>query len=213
MQIPKKMICACLSLVWLGLPGLAQEPVEKLPPAIRVSSEAIVTAKPDQVELDLGVVTQAQSAPATASQNAKQLDNVLAELRRALGTGATLETISYTLQPNYQYPKEGGKPAITGYTATNLVRVTLNDLTAVGKVIDVATQTGANQLRRLQFKLKDEQAARAQALRAAAAKARAQAETLASALGVKIVRVLSAVESGANAQPVRDVMLMGTTGI
>ena len=209
MNIARTLIGLLVILVCFGVPTAAQEPREQLPPTIRVSGEATVMAKPDQLQLDLGIVTQAQTSQAAATQNARQLDAVLAELRKALGPAAQIETISYTLHPNYQYPKEGGKPNITGYTATNLVRVTLNDLTAAGKAIDAATQAGANQIRRLQFKLKDEQATQALALREAATKARVQAEALANALGVKIVRVLSAVEGGSSVQPLRDVMLMG----
>jgi uncharacterized protein len=199
--------CAALALISTSV--AAQEPAERLlPPSIRVSGEATVTAQPDQAQLDLGVTTQAQTAQTAAANNAQQLERTLAELRRALGANAEIKTVSYSLSPDYRYPREGGKPTITGYTATNLVRVTLKDLTRLGQVIDVATQAGANRIHRLQFTLKDEQAAQAQALRAAALKARAQAEALAQALGVKIRRVLSLVESSAGVQPLaRDVML------
>jgi uncharacterized protein len=198
--------CAALALISTSV--AAQEPAERLlPPSIRVSGEATVTAQPDQAQLDL-VTTQAQTAQTAAANNAQQLERTLAELRRALGANAEIKTVSYSLSPDYRYPREGGKPTITGYTATNLVRVTLKDLTRLGQVIDVATQAGANRIHRLQFTLKDEQAAQAQALRAAALKARAQAEALAQALGVKIRRVLSLVESSAGVQPLaRDVML------
>jgi hypothetical protein len=55
---------------------------------------------------------------------------------------------------------------------------------------------------------RDEQAAQAQALRAAALKARAQAEALAQALGLKINRVHSVMESSARVQPLaHDVTL------
>lgn len=187
----------------------AQEPAERLaPPSIRVSGEATVTAQPDQAQIDIGVTTQAQTAKAAADNNAQQLETVLAQLRQALGADAEIKTVSYTLNPDYRYPKEGGKPTIIGYTATNIVRVTLNDLTKVGQVIDVATQSGANRIHQLQFKLKNEQAAQSQALRAAAVKAKAQAEALAQALDLKITRVLSVVESSAGVQPiVRDVMM------
>ena len=124
---------------------------------------------------------------------------------RLLGANADIKTISYSVSPNYRYPKEGGEPTITGYTATNIVRVTLDDLTRVGNVIDTATQAGANRVQNLQFTLKDEQNVQAQALREAAVKAKRKAETLASALNLKVVRVLSVVESSPTVIPVRDV--------
>jgi uncharacterized protein YggE len=200
-----------MSLLFLVSPTAAQEPAprpERLPPTIRVSGEAVVTVQPDQAQIDIGVLTQAQTSQAASTENAKKLDAVLPELRAALGPTARVETVSYNLQPNYQYPRDGGKPTITGYTASNIVRVTLQDLSAVGKAIDVTTKSGANQIHRLQFMLKDEEAARARALREAASKARAKAEALAEALGVKVVRMLSVVEGGASVQPMREVMLM-----
>jgi uncharacterized protein len=204
------MMKTLLSLAILALfsaGGGAQEPAERPgPPSIRVSAEATVTAQPDQARIDIGVATQAQTARAAAAGNSQHLETVLARLRRALGAGAEIQTVSYSLNPDYRYPKEGGSPTITGYTATNIVRVTINDLSRIGQAIDAAAQSGANRIHRLQFTLKDEQAAQSQALRAAAVKARAQAEALAQALGLKITRVLSVVESGAGVQPVtRDV--------
>jgi uncharacterized protein YggE len=203
-----KRLLPLVVLTLFGAGAAAQEPAERpAPPSIRVNGEATVTAQPDQARIDIGVTTQAQTAQAAAANNAQRLETVLAELRRALGPDAEIKTVSYSLNPDHRYPKEGGKPTIIGYTATNVVRVTLNDLTRIGQAIDAATQSGANQIQRLQFTLRDEQAAQSQALRAASVKAKAQAEALAQALGLKIGRVLSVVESGGAVQPVmRDVM-------
>jgi uncharacterized protein len=190
----------------------AQERPEKLPPSIQTSGEAKVTAQPDRARIDLGVVTQASNSQAAAEQNAQKLETTLSRLRQMLGTGADIKTISYTIQPNYRYPKEGGQPEITGYTATNIVRVTLDDLTQVGKVIDASTQAGANRIQNLQFMLKNESAVQAQALREAAAMARNKADALASALALRIVRVLTVVETSPVVVPVRDLTFARAEG-
>jgi len=183
------LLAAILALCAGGIS--AQDSAEKMSrPSIRVTGVATMSAKPDQAQIEIGVVAQAQTAQAAATRNAQQLEAVIAELRKALGPDAGIKTISYALNPLYRYPKEGGQPAITGYTATNIVQVKINNLDDVGKAIDLATQSGANTIQSLQFKLKDEQAAQAQALREAAMKARAKAEALASALGLKLGRVL-----------------------
>src|SRR5205807_2623449 len=67
--------------------------------------------------------------------------------------------------------------------------------TIVGKVIDIVLQSGANNIQRLQFGLKNPQTIRSQALREAAAQAKASAAAIAAGLGVQIIRVLSAEES------------------
>jgi len=181
----------------------AQESGDKADrPTIRVGGEATINAKPDQAELDLGVVSQATTGQAAAAQNAQKLDAVLAQLRKMLGSGADIKTLSYSLTPNYRYPKEGGQPSISGYTASNVIEIKTGDLPQVGKLIDAATQSGANTVQSLRFTLKDEQPVQSQALRQAAVKARAKADVLASALGVKIVRVLRVDEGG---QPMRPV--------
>jgi uncharacterized protein len=207
-----KPLFALLILI-LGVSSLsAQDAAAKMPPHIRTTGEATVTARPDRAMIDVGVVTQADTSQAAVTQNAQKLETTLARLRQLLGAGADIKTISYSVTPNYQYPREGGQPTITGYTATNIVRVTLDDLTKVGNVIDTATQGGANQIQNLRFTLKDESTVKAQALREAAVKARASAQALASALNMTIVRVLSVVEAGSPVIPIRDVAFAKAEG-
>ena len=199
-----RMLMVALVLAGISHAGAwAQEAGDKIArPTIRVGGEATINAKPDQAELDLGVVSQATTGQAAAAQNAQKLDAVLAQLRKMLGSGADIKTLSYNLTPNYRYPKEGGQPSISGYTASNVIEIKTGDLPQVGKLIDAATQSGANTVQSLRFSLKDEQPVLSQALRAAALKARAKADALASALGVKIVRVLHVDEGG---QPMRPI--------
>jgi uncharacterized protein YggE len=175
------------------------------PPAstIRVTGEGSVTSRPDRVELDLGVVTRAPSSEQAATENARVLQNVIAALRKVLGPKADIQTISYALQPDYQYP-QGGPPQITGYTASNTVRVKADDLNRIGAVLDAATRAGANQVERIRFLLKDEDAAQAQALRIAVRDANAKAASLATTLGLQIVRVRSVIETSPTPRPMYD---------
>lgn len=202
----KRMVRGFVFLIFLAAAAAAQDMMAKLPPSIQTTGEAVVTAKPDRAQIDIGVVTQADTSQAAASKNAVQLDAVLSQLKRLLGAGADIKTISYSLSPNYKYPTNGGEPTVTGYTATNVVRVTLDDLTQVGKVIDAATGSGANRIQSLQFTLKNREAVEAQALTEAARSARKKADTLAAALGVGVTRILSATESTPAIIPVRAEM-------
>lgn len=202
-----------IGLLFAATPAAAQEQhntTEKMPPFVRATGEAVVMAKPDRALVDIGVVTQAETAPAAVAENARQLEAALARIRAVVGPRGDVKTISFMVSPNYRYPKEGGEPTLTGYTATNLLRVTLDDLAQVGKVIDAATQAGANRVENLRFTLRDEQAVQLQALREAAVKARRKAEALAFALGGKIKRLLSVVESSPNVVPLYDVGIART---
>jgi len=171
--------------------------------SIRVTGDARVTAKPDRVQIDVGVTTRAALSQDAASQNARELEAVLAAVRKAAGPTAVLRTLSYSLNPNYRYHPKEGEPTIEGYTALNVVQVQLDDLTRIGAVIDAATQSGANRVQGIQFTLRDQDTVRAQALREAATRARAEVDVLAAALGVKVLRILSVEESSPRFAPVR----------
>ncbi len=192
-----------LSLLLL-LPGAAlsqQNEKRNRPPSVTASGEAVITAEPDQAEIDIGVVTQARNAPDAARENTEKLARVMTEVKKLVGKGDEVKTASYSLNPNYRYP-QGGKPEITGYTATNILRIKTGNLATVGKLIDVSMQSGANAINRLAFTLKDEHAAQLQALRVASQKAKAKAEEMATALGLKIIRILAVTEGERAVRPI-----------
>jgi len=122
-----------LSVLAGGAPAAALTQPAPQPPlsSIRVTGDARVTAKPDRVQIDIGVTTRAAQSQDAASQNAHDTDSVLAAVRKAAGPAASLRTISYSLSPNYRYHPKEGEPTIEGYTAVNVVQVTLDDLTRV----------------------------------------------------------------------------------
>ncbi len=187
---------------------IAQTKTDKpLPPFVRVTGEGMITVPPDLALIQVGVVTQAETAQAASQENARRIDGVITDLRRVLGSTAEIKTVGYTLSPVYRYPKDGSKPTISGYSATNLVEVKVKDLQQVGRVLDVAAQGGANTIHSLQFGLKDDSSAQAEALRQAVVNARAKADTLASALGLHVIRVMSVEESGPVARPLSNQFL------
>jgi len=171
------------------------------PPSITVNGEATISAEPDQAQIDIGVVTQARTAPEASKENADRLARVLAEIKKLLGKGDEVKTSGYSLTPNYRYP-QGGKPEIVGYNASNTVRIKSARLDQVGRLIDAAMQAGANNVNRLVFTLKNEQSAQLEALRTASAKAKVKAEAIAGSLGLKIVRISAVTEGERTVQPV-----------
>src|SRR5215813_8688247 len=163
--------------------------------SIRVTGDAVVTAKPERAQIDVGVLTQEKQSQNAATQNARQIDSVVNALHKLLGPEADIKTINYTLTPDYQYRPIGGKPSVSSYTAMNVVRVTIDDLSKVGLVIDTATQAGANHIESVRYTVREPQVLHSQAMREAALKAKANAEALAAALNLRIVRTLSVEEA------------------
>jgi uncharacterized protein YggE len=158
-------------------------------PFIRVHGDATVSARPDRVQMDIGVITQGTTSQAASDLNAKQSSAVIEQLRTFVAP-ANIKTINFSVNPNYQFPNEGGTPVVRGYTANNTVRIEIDDLSLLRKVIDAATKSGASNVNRLTFMLRDEAGARAEALSKAATQARAAAEALATSLKLKLGQVL-----------------------
>ena len=81
---------------------------------------------------------------------------------------------------------------------TNSLTVTLHDVNRTGEVIDIAVANGVNQANSIQFLLSDAQAQvlQTEALKKAVDNARADADTVAAALGTTVTDVKSADISG-----------------
>ena len=151
--------------------------------SVRVHGQATISVEPNQAQFDIGVVSQATTAKAATDQNARQSDALIHELNAAFPS-ATINGVNFSVNPNYQYPKEGA-PTIAGYTASKTVRLLLEDISRFQTVVDIAVKSGATSINRLTFTVRNEDSARAQALAAAARQAQAGAEALATSLQLK----------------------------
>jgi hypothetical protein len=199
--MPIRLVCGIALLVAIPLLAQGQPGAYPQRPHIRAFGEGIVSGAPDQAQVNLTVVTQATSAQDAAAQNANQTSAVLTQLRQLLGSTADIKTLNYSLTPNYNYPRDGGSPTLTGFIASNTVEVTVSNLTLPGKIIDTAIQAGANRVDSLRFSLKDDLPLRTQALGAAAQQSRNRAAAIAMGLGVRLGNVIS-VEENASQQVV-----------
>src|SRR5260370_14418194 len=187
------MHVALPTLFLFSLIAQAQAPAP--PPFVRASGNATVPVKPDKATIQFSVVTTASTAQDAASQNANVVTAVLAALGTLLGPNPNIQTLSYSLNPNYSFP-QNGQPILTGYTASNTVQVILTDLSLIGRVIDTGIQAGANRVQGLQFGLQDDQPSRAQALKLATAQAKANADAMASGLGQHTVAAIAIQQGG-----------------
>jgi uncharacterized protein len=86
--------------------------------------------------------------------------------------------------------------------ATNTVSATIKELAKAGALIDAAVNAGANQVNGPSLSHGDQDALYRQALKAAVANARANAQVLASAANVSLGRVTTIVEGGGAPQPI-----------
>jgi hypothetical protein len=162
-------------------------------PSVQANGSATITAKPDQAQLDVGVVTNGTTAQDASQQNATLSSTVQAALSKVLGSAGTMQTVNYSVNPRYS--NSPNQPSvIIGYTASNTVRVTTTDLTQIGPLIDTASAAGANSVGGLAFGLQDPQPLVQQALTQATKQAIAHATAIVAGLGGKLGAILSAQE-------------------
>lgn len=192
-------LCVPTFLALLAATPLAAQPVTP-PTRVMLTAEAKVERAPDLAEMTAGVVTQAPTAAAAIAANAERMTAVIAALGRAAVARRDIQTAGLGLQPQYDY-QERKAPQLTGYQATNSVRVQLRDLARAGAVIDALVAAGANQVDGPSFSLEDEDRPLDAARTAAVAKARARAELYARALGMRVRRIVTLSESGAVQPP------------
>jgi uncharacterized protein YggE len=179
-------------------------------PFISVNGVGRVKAEPDVADINLGVTKQGDDAKEASQKAAQSMEAVIAALLGAGVAEADIQTSSISLNPVYDWDND--PPTIEGWEASNLVNVTVRDITTVGDVIDAATTAGATNVNGITFRVDDPTTAEAAAREAAVADARAKADQLAAAGGVTITGVLSLTESGGQApQPIyfeRDTMAL-----
>ena len=162
---------------------------------ITVQGTASVTSVPDRAELSFGVESKGASARSALSANAAEMRRVIAALKAAGATDVKTQYVS--LSPQYNEKSEA-----QGFVATNTVSATIKELAKAGAVIDAAVNAGANQVYGPSLSHGDQDELYRQALRAAVANARANAQVLASAANVSLGRVTTIVEGGNAPQPV-----------
>jgi uncharacterized protein YggE len=157
-----------------------------LPPQIVTTGTARVEVSPDRAELLLAVETRGATGALAGEENARVVTAILDSLRRGFGlTDRDLATQGYSLQPQMVYERDKA-PRVEGYRAVNMIRVRADQIAQVGGMIDAALKKGATNIAGLQFTVRDTERVRREALAAAVAQARGDAEAMAAAAGGRL---------------------------
>lgn len=199
--MPKIHILLPLTAV-LFLPAVASAQVSAPAPIqaiigtrLDILAEGEVVRTPDVATIAAGVVTQAASATAAMSENARRMTAVVAALKKTGVADRDIQTSSLNLSPQYRYG-ENMPPVITGYQASNQVSVRFRDIKRAGAILDALVAVGANQINGPSFGIDKPEAALDEARALAIGKARARAELYARAAGLSVKRILTISESG-----------------
>ena len=190
------LVLTAAAIAGVGRPEEARSEQGATTRGITVNASGNVETTPDQAALELGVETHASNAKDALAQNAERLRQVIDALRNAGVAKDDLQTSNVSLWP--QHTNNG--TAITGYQAQNTVSAEL-DIAKAGAAIDAAVAAGANVVGGPSLSVGDRDALYRKALKKAVEAARAKAEAIADAAGVKVGRVTAVVESPGYEEP------------
>jgi len=190
------LVLAAAALAGVGRPEEARSEQGTPARGITVNASVDVETTPDRAALELGVQTNAANAEDALSQNAERLRRVIDALRKAGVAKGDLRTSNVSLWP--QDDPDG--TTVTGYQAQNTVAVEL-DVAKAGAAIDAAVAAGANVVGGPSLSVGQRDALYRKALKKAVEAARAKAEAIADAAGVKVGRVTAVVESPGYEEP------------
>ena len=145
-----------------------------------------------RISADTAVISLGVSARDRDVLKAQQTVNEnIAGIRQALlSNGVAEENINtdyMSIYAIYDYNEDVEK--VQAYNASTTLAVKVTDMDSVGRLIDEAFTAGANTLNGISFSASDTDEARDESLKAAVGEARAKAEVLAEASGLKITGI------------------------
>lgn len=161
---------------------------------INVSGTGEVRVSADTAVISLGINARDKDV-LKAQQKANE---TIAAIRAALiAEGVKEEDINTEYLNIYvSYDYQNGEEELTAYNASSTLAIKVTDMESTGSLIDAAFAAGANTLNGISFFASDTKEAETEALKIAVEDAKAKAEVLAQASGLKITGIENISESG-----------------
>jgi uncharacterized protein YggE len=169
-------------------------------PHISVSGQGIVSARPDMVELQVGVQIQRDSLDAAQAEAVDKMNAVINQLKASGVAENDISTAQYSVEPVMDY-RDNQSPRLIGFRVTNIVNAKLRDISKAGKTVDDVVRSGANTVYGLRFSFSDPTALTKQARERAMQDAKAKAEQLAGLSGVSLGAPIMISEGVVNVPP------------
>ena len=157
---------------------------------ISVTGNARVLIPADTATFYATVETYSPDAKVASRENAVIMNKV----KKAVILAGAIETDSYSVSPEYTYDKNG-KRVFKEYEATNSLKIVVDNVKIVGKVMDAAVEAGAMNVHSVNFGVKDRSQYSDRVLRLATQNALHKAEIMAETVGSKVIGTVSLSQS------------------
>ncbi|HEY8312865.1 MAG TPA: SIMPL domain-containing protein [Candidatus Baltobacteraceae bacterium] len=180
---------------------------------ITVTGQASVTQPPDVATLNATVMTNSDKAQGATSQNQRAYDRLVSAMHALKIPESDIKTdylnVNFNPRPS---PQPQGPNAVEpppdgtvyGYIVNRGVTVTMHDTKIVGKAVDAAVAAGVTNIGGVSFAAEHTGGAYSQAVQMAVRDARNQADAMAAAARLHVVRIKT-MQQGALEQPPQPV--------
>jgi uncharacterized protein YggE len=168
------------------------------PTGITATGTGRAFGEPDVAVITVGVNVQRETV-AQAREDAAAAQQAVIDSLKANGVAdEDIQTVQFSVYPQYDYTPTRPQGEIIGYVVSNVVTAKVRDLDTTSEVIDEATLAGGNDavVQGVAFTIDDPTELQEVARRDAVAQARRQAEQLADAAGVDLGKLVYVSESG-----------------
>ncbi|MDR9852016.1 SIMPL domain-containing protein [Paenibacillus sp. VCA1] len=157
---------------------------------VNVVGKGEISVKPDIAYLSIGVDTQAETAQSAQKANAEKIQKITDLLKNTWKIAdKDIQSVSFYVQPNYVYNDKDGQK-VKGYTAHHTLQVSYRDLSKVGKLLDDASNAGANNIDNVTFSVENRDQFEEQVIQKAMANADLKAGAIAKAAKRQLGMVL-----------------------
>ena len=168
---------------------------------ISVSGNGLVSALPDRATVHMSIESRAKELDEAQAGASKVTAAVLSLTDKLDIERKKVDTTGATVRPDYRWNRQTEQQELRGYIATRQMIVSVDELDILGKLVEGAVGAGVNQVSPPQLDSSQRKAKHREALALAAKDARASAEALAKALGVKLGDPISIRDTSAAARP------------
>ena len=160
---------------------------------IHVNGRAVVHVAPDRAELTLGVETRDMKLGKAKAENDERVRALLTTIKAHGIASKDVHTSWISIHPEYSSYSSARK--FDGYRVSNTVMVTFEDLGQVEPVLSEALLAGVSNVSNVTFRHSEDRTHRDRARELSIQAAREKAEAMAKALGQRVGRPVTIIET------------------
>lgn len=178
--------------------------------SISVNGKGEEVVIPDIATFSFSVSEKAKTVAEAQALATKKINDTLKAVRDNGIADKDIKTISYNINPNYEYTQgvctqwscPPGRSVLIGYEVGQSVEVKVRDIEKSGALLATIGEMEVQNVSGLSFSVDDIDTVKAKARATAIANAKQKAEQIAKDLGVRIVRITSYYDSSDYPSPV-----------